>query len=300
MALKYLAIFIIIPIVYARIDIKIKASDDPTKQYVRVSGSDRNIISDTERHTFQLGDNNLKNAVNTHFGKRPDDAFLRSPTPWGDLYQTYGWNQVNCILTPSSARILGVSSTPTMVFTQIFHNNSSLSSTFNAQIQQQIQSTVTSTWEKEGAFTVGQEINYGYDIEVFAVTGTTSYSYTAKWGESVTKTESVTVGSQSGVEMPLQPGQSVVAELFATRGTMKIQVDYQARLSGSVAVNYSKKHNGHHFWRLDVNSVMRSANMKTSITSKEIIEVGFYSDSKVVVRDYDTHAVLYVIPMQIF
>ncbi|XP_059047956.1 spherulin-2A-like [Achroia grisella] len=300
MASKFLALLFVLPVIYAKIEVNVVASDNEAERLVELSGSNVDIISDTERNTFQLSDNNLKNAVRSYFGKRPDDAYVKSPTPWGDLYQTYGWPQVARSLAPQRAKVLQVTSNPSIVLTQHFENNSTTSATFKAQIKQEVQNTVTSTWEKGGELTVGQEIEYGFDIKVVSVGGKTSFSYTSKWGESVSKSETVTVGSESGVEITLEPGQRVVAELFATRGTMQIQVDYEGTLSGSTAVNYADTYKGHHFWALDINAVMRADNLNTSAQSREVINLGYYSSSKVVIRDAKSNAILYSLPMSIF
>lgn len=300
MAFKLFTLLLLVPVIYASIDIKIEASDNEAERSVDVSGTNVDIISDTERNTFQLSDNNLKNAIRAYFGKRPDDAYVRSPTPWGDLYSSYNWPQVSRSLTPQRARILEVSSQPTIVLTQVFKNNSTKTATFKAMIQQQVQNTVSSTWSKGGELTIGQEINYGFDIKVASVTGKTSFSYTSKWGSSVTKTEAVTVGSESGVQITLEPNQSVTAELYATRGSMKIQVDYEATLSGNTAVNYGSTYKGHHFWSLDINAVLSAGGLSRSAQSSEVISLGYYSDSRVVIRDSRTADVLYTMPMKLF
>ncbi|XP_059047957.1 spherulin-2A-like [Achroia grisella] len=300
MASKYLALLLLVPVVYANIKVNVVASDNEAEREVKFSGRNTAIISDKERNTFQLSDNNLKDAVRAFFGQRPDDAFLRSPTPWGDLYQTYGWPQVTRTLTPRRARVLQVSSNPSIVLRQHFENNSTSSGTFKAQIKQEVKNTVTSTWQKGGELSIGQDIEYGFDIKVLSVGGKTSFSYTSKWGESVSRSETVTVGSESRVEIHLEPGQKVIAELYATRGTMQIQVDYDATLSGSTAVNYSKKYNGHHFWALNINSVMRAGGLKSFAESHEVINLGYYSDSNIVIRDSKSNNILYNLPMSIF
>ncbi|XP_026754524.2 spherulin-2A [Galleria mellonella] len=300
MVSKYLAILLFIPIIYAKIQVNVVASENEAERLVDLAGSNVDIITDNERYTFQLTDNNLKNAVQSYFGQRPDDAFLRSPTPWGDLYQVYGWPQVARSLSPQRASILQVSSKPSIILTQHFRNNSTQPATFKAQIQQQVQNTVTSTWEKGGELTVGQEIEYGFDIKVVSVGGKTSFSYTSRWGESVSKSETVTVGSESGVEITLEPGQAIIAELLATRGTMEIQVDYEATLSGATAVNYANTFKGHHFWALDINAVMTSGDLNPTAHSREVIKLGYYSSSHVVIRDAENNNVLYSLPMNIF
>ncbi|XP_026753540.1 spherulin-2A-like [Galleria mellonella] len=265
--------------------VEIVASDNRTKSVVNLSGSSKAIISDTERNLFRLSDYNLKKAVEAHFGQQPTDAFLRSPTPWDDLYQRYGWTQVSTTLTPVVARILRVSSKPSVIATKHFQNDSTRRATFNGKIKEEVQNTVISSWEKSSDFSVGLNINYNFGTKVTSSSAGASFSYTSKWGESNSISEAVTVGSESGVEITLEPGQGVVAELHATRGTMEIQVDYEATLCGSTAINYYYKYKDHHFWALDINEVMTAGGLRTSVQSREVIKFDYYSDSTVVIKN---------------
>jgi hypothetical protein len=300
MDLKLFAFLLLVPVISASIEVQVNAADNLADSAVRLGGNIVNIISDTERNTFKLSDNLLKNAVESYFGKRPDDAYLRSPTPWGDLYNTYGWQQVTRTLSPQRSTILSLESQPTIVMTQYFENNSSNPASFTAAIKQSVANTVTTTWENSQEFSIGETIKYAMNIEVFSVGGSTSFSFTGRYGESNSKSETVTVGSESGVKIELEPNQNVIAELYATRGTMKIQVEYEASLSGVAAVNYKKIYQGHHFWALPINEVMRAGGMTRTFKSTEIINMGYYTDSKVVIRDSNSRKALYSLPLKIF
>lgn len=286
MAAKFL--FLILPaLVVARIEIELSGKFDPKNPNLQVdfSGNQVGVITDAERNSFKLNDGSLKDAVRAYFGKRPNDAYLRSPTPWGDLYQSYGWDQVVRTLVPRSAKILSISSQPQIVMQQIFENNSTKEATFNVGISQQVENSVSSAWSKGGELSVGQEISYGFNIEGLTGGSTTTFSYTSSWGKNMEKSETVTVGSSSAMEILIQPGQAVVAQLQANRGSIKMEVEYVASLSGATAVNYSPTYKGHHFWALDVRGVMSSGGLSNQMVSREVIEVGFYADSKVIVHD---------------
>jgi hypothetical protein len=286
MAVGY--VFLLLPaLALAGIEVQLSGVFDEKNPNMNVylSGSQVSVISDTERNTFRLNDGQLKDAVDRYFGKRPNDAYLRSPTPFNDLYQTYGWDQVTRTLRPRKANVLGIDSQPMIVMQQVFENNSTKPATFNVGISQEVANTVSNSWNTGGSLTVGQEINYGFDIKVAEGGGTTSLSYTNSWGKSVEKSQTITVGSSSAMEMVLQPGQAVIAQLLATKGTIKIQVEYEASLSGITAVNYNPIYQGHHFWGLNIGGVMSSGGVSNSVVSREVIEVGFYSQSKVIVKD---------------
>jgi hypothetical protein len=66
---------------------------------------------------------------------------------------------------------------------------------------------------------------------------------------------------------------------------LTVQIVYQLTLAGDTAVNYSDPFQGHHFWGLDINAVMASGNLPTSITTTETIEIDFYANSTTVLND---------------
>jgi len=76
----------------AGFEIQIQLGEHGTKSAVSASGSSSRVIIDAHRTTFGLDDNALlKKGVELYHGEWPTDAYLRSPTPWDDLYKTYNW-----------------------------------------------------------------------------------------------------------------------------------------------------------------------------------------------------------------
>lgn len=233
-------------------------------------------------------------------GGRPSDVFLKSPTPWNDLYKRYGWSQVRRTLYPRRAKILGIRTEPTAVKSDDFINNSSVRAKYNTGISQQVQDTASSSWSKGGELSVGQEISYGIDVLFGSIGGSTSLSYTSSWGEETSKTRTVVIGSNSGVEVELDPGQAVKATLFATRGTMEVQIDYTASLYGDLTCNYPDTYRGHHFWRYDLNAVQNAGGLRKTVDSTEVLKIGFYSDAMVVVTDIKSRSTLSTYSVPIF
>ncbi len=272
------------------ISISIVAGQDKSTSSVNASGTVQHIITDEERTTFHLGDKQLKDAVNAYFGKKPNDAYLHSPTPWGDLYKTYSWPQVQMVLVVQSAEILEITSEPVIVKTQEFVNNSSQTGTFNVGISDSVNNTTSSNWSTGGTLTVGQEFEYGVKFLGTGASGTTSMSYSQSWGIGGQRSTSITVGSDSAVSVTLDPGQSVLAELSASRGVMKVRIRYNAYLIGNTAINYNPKYRDHHFWSLGISGVMSKGGIANSIVSTEDIEVGYYSNSKIELKDKATKA----------
>jgi hypothetical protein len=66
---------------------------------------------------------------------------------------------------------------------------------------------------------------------------------------------------------------------------MKVRITYQARLIGSTAINYNPTFKDHHFWGLDIGGVMGGAGINNSIQFTEDIEVGYFSNAKIELRD---------------
>lgn len=269
------------------IDVLITAGPDGKSSAVKATGSVQHVITDEERGTFKLGDSQLKDAVNAYFGKRPNDAYLSSPTPWGDLYKTYNWSQVQTILYVESAEILGITSQPVIVKTQEFSNQSSKTGTFNVSITEQVSNTSTSNWSVGGTLTIGQKITYGINF-IAEGKGETSLSYSQSWGIGGSHSKTITVGSTSGVTIELGPGESIIAALSASRGELSVRLRYKAYLIGSTAVNYNPTYKGHHFWSLPLSSVMASGGITNSSKSVEDIKIGYYSNSKVELTDKST------------
>jgi len=141
-------------------NITIVAGPDAKSSSVKVSGSISEVITDADRSVFKIEDSQLKDAINTYFGKRPNDAYVKSKTPWGDLYSTYNWTEVHRNVRVHSAKIVEVTSSPTILSKKTLANNSSVSGSFEASISENVSNTTESNWSEEDSFTVGQSFSY--------------------------------------------------------------------------------------------------------------------------------------------
>jgi hypothetical protein len=267
------------------ISISIRAGANAATSSVDASGSVQHIITDTEVGTFGIQDGNLKNAVGKYFGKNPNDAYLHSPTPWNDLYKTYNWPQIETVLVVQSATITGITSEPVIVATKTFSNNSSRKATFNASISDQVNNTTESNWSQTNTISVEQKFKYNVSFLGAGGGGETTMSYSHSWGQGGSESKSITVGSDAGVSVELAPGESVEAQLTASRGVMKVRIVYKAYLTGLTAINYNPKFKDHHFWALDINGVMGAGGLSTIREFTEDIEIGYYSNSKIELKD---------------
>jgi hypothetical protein len=270
------------------ISISIVAGQDQTTSSVNASGTEQHVITDDERTTFNIGDKELKDSIKADFGKSPNDAYLHSPTPWHDLYKTYNWQQVQTILEVQSAEIIGISSKPTIVKTQEFKNSSSVIGDFNVSISESVSDTTSSNWSNVKKITMGQKIKYGVKFLGTGGEGETSLEYEESWGTGGQESKTITVGSESGVTVKLEPGQAIIAELSASRGTMKVRIKYRIHLIGYTATNYNPTYQKHHFWALPITRVMASGGKNNSLETIEDIEIGYYSNSKIEIKDKES------------
>uniref|UniRef100_A0A2A4JM53 Uncharacterized protein n=1 Tax=Heliothis virescens TaxID=7102 RepID=A0A2A4JM53_HELVI len=287
MSLKLLVLVLLLKQVVARI--QINAIVDEHKQ-VRVTykGIELNLISDEDVKSFHIEEENLKEAVSKHLGKRPRDVYLKSPTPWGDLYETYKWETVKRELSIKSARVTGITKEPVVVLAQDFENISNKTIKVNTGISHTIENTVTTSWTKSKEFTVSQEIEYEFNVGFSKASGTTGFSFTTNWGvsEEITKTD--TIGTTSGMETELKPGQAVTAVLSAKAGFLELEVVHRASLRGNLAVNFKRKHAGHHFWGPTIQDVMRTGGISNEIITIETIRFGFHVEGSLKVYDKET------------
>ncbi|XP_063835205.1 spherulin-2A-like [Ostrinia nubilalis] len=282
-------ILLLLPVlVSCSITVNIIASNSDATSRVNYIGTDSNIISAKERVTFGVTDENLKTAAEKYSGGRPKDVFLHSPTPWNDLYQTYGWRQVRRILRPIRHKILSVDSEDSVMSVKEMHNNSTATVSFNTGMQQDVENIVSNTWSKEGALTIEEPIHYDINFISGSVTGP-DFKFSSKWANDAMEVKKITIGSDSDTTVPVEPGQSIKASLQATKVTMIAEIDYYANLNGHVACNYPKKFNGHHFWRYDVTALQEAGQLRKTVMSSEVIKIRYYSNPKLVITNKDTN-----------
>ncbi|HEX8430682.1 MAG TPA: hypothetical protein VF625_05320 [Longimicrobium sp.] len=248
---------------------------------VTASGTVTHIITDDERDSFGIGDSVLKLAVEMYFGQLPADAFLHDPTPWNNLYATYGWAPVTTVLTAVKADVVEVTSEPIFLGQNTFTNSSNKVGTFTAGVSDSVSDTVESSWSETHGLAASQMIRYGVSFLGAGGGGETTLSYNATFGTAGSESTSFTVGSEQAVSVVLQPGESVIAKLNASRGTIKVRVTYSVSLQGNTAVNYGDTFKGHHFWALDIGNVMRAVGLPSSFEITEDLEIGYFFNAAI-------------------
>ena len=265
--------------------IEIIAGSDKDVSEVRVVGVTQHVITPQEEYAFNVREPELRKAVEAYFGKKPNDAYLHSETPWGDLYKSYNWPQVNTVVEAVSAEILEVTSVPTVVATKLFKNESKQKGSFSANISEEVIVSETETWSRSIDITLSQEIEYSVGFLGTGGKGTSKVEFKGSFGHSDSQTQEISIGTETGVSVELEPGESVETVLSASKGIMKLRVKYRSYLVGSTAVNYNPTYKGHHFWSLNIAEVMRAGDITNAKEYYEEVEIEYYSDASIVLKD---------------
>jgi len=261
---------------------------------VSATGNEFHIITEAEKQTFQLNDIQLKNAVTKYFGKTPTDVFLKSNDnwpnkSWADLYSRYNWQQLQVHMQVQDIKITDISSQPVIIASRYFRNSSSKPATFSANISENIANTIESNWSQStsatSSFSFTQTVEVNVELAKETSQFSAGFSLSETWGKGGSSSQTTTVGSSSGLTVNLNPGEEVTAQLIATRGTMKVRVNYIVYLSGNTAINYAKPYQGHHFWAFPIETVLNASNVPSYKIVTEDIQIGYYSDASVIVQD---------------
>jgi hypothetical protein len=270
----------------ARFSIRIKAGKDANTSSIQVSGSALHVITDKERDAFGLGDSAVKNAVAKYFGRAPNDAWLRSPTPFNDLYRTYGWPEVQAVLIAKHTEVREVASQPTILKRTTLRNDTKKHGTFGANVDDVITHTLETSWSETPSVDFPQGVEYSIELEgLGGIGGSTPWSFGQVWGEGGAQSRSQTVGSDQGLCVDLDPGEAVDVELGAFSGVMKARIFYDAYLIGGTAINYNPTYRERHFWLLDLPTVMGSVGISTRKQYTQDIQLAYFCNAEVRLAD---------------
>lgn len=258
------------------IDISLKVGLNGESSTISASGNIIEKINDNNIKAFGLDRDSVTKIVTQNY--KEFNPLLGPPL----IIQ---YDNVNTNIDVIDADILGITSQPIIVKTQEFVNNSDVEGTFNVSITDSVSNTSTNTWNTGGSITITQKISYGL---IFGASGETSMSYTQSWGIGGSESRTYTIGSTSGVTAKLQPGQAIVAQLSASRGVLKAQINYNASCSGElVYIGFSGM-----VEKIPVSKLIQLGNLSNSIKSSEIMEVGYYSNSKVELRKKENNQLI--------
>jgi|GEM_PF-1972639 len=274
--------------------VNVLAGPDAQSSRVSASGTLMHLVTDLERQTFGVTDAPLKNAIGSFMGRNPEDAYVRGPTPWDDLYTVYGLEQTKAVLTVKSAQILEITSQPTVLNRVEFINESTrFPATYHADVTQDVSNTVETNWNSTHGVEFTQTVSYKVEFLGSGGGGETSFGYSYQWGQGGSESKTYTVGSSQGVSLELPPLAAVEAVLSASRGTMRVRIKYNVSLQGMTAVNYNPRHRDHHFWWFNLAEVMAYTGKNNAREYTEDLEIGYFANAKVVIRDIEDVDAIY-------
>ncbi|MTI30230.1 ETX/MTX2 family pore-forming toxin [Xanthovirga aplysinae] len=162
---------------------------------------------------------------------RLDSADINPPYVEGNN----DFRPANIIMEVNNARILSLTSDPTILNTQTFENNSDVTGTFTGSVTQTVSSSVTSSYSTTTVFGFKNTTKISAKIFGVGAENSTELSFSESDTEGSSETSTVTVGSSSEVSVTLDPGQSVLATLSASRGKLTARVTYDVYLFGDIA-----------------------------------------------------------------
>ncbi|MEV5574428.1 hypothetical protein AB0L06_30710 [Spirillospora sp. NPDC052269] len=255
-----------------------------------MSGSIQHPITKGEQVSLKATESDIQRIIESKGYRKPDSVWVRDPCgKYGDRFKNGSKNPLRVDLEARSGSIIGLESTPVIVKTQTFKNHSSVAGDFNVSIHDSVSNTVENSWSESNSLSFNQSISYDVSFLGTGGGGETSFGYSHEWGSSHSNSKTVEVGSESGVSVRLEPGQEVVAELSASRGKLKIAVDYVATVLGTVLAYNGKDDSLYWYW----------SSRYTYKGIREIIEIDYYSNGEIVLRDPTTRKVLKSRPFQI-
>lgn len=249
--------------------INIRGGATKAESSVTATGQLLNVVNTSE--VSNGSDDLIKQAVQELFKKEPTVACL---------FPTHGheWSELQTVIKPKKAVIRSFNTKPTVVATKVLKNESSESATFSTKMSKAIINTLTHQWLNTCA-NVGQSINYSI---VAGADGSTNIGFTTNWGQNETLTNQTTLEAVSAESVVLGPGESKMAELNASMGTMSVRITYETYLEGETATNYNRPLKDHHSHGHSAYKVVGVSN-KVEIT--EDIELVFYSSETVEVKE---------------
>lgn len=296
------AFLILHPLVRANIRVEINPDDiSGNSTAISYAGEWTSIVNNFEVNLFELNDTKLKSGIRTfHGGPVPDEVCFHDPTPWGDLYASNEWRPITSTLKPKKALIFHHDVTPIALLKQTFTNDLLTSSAeFNVDLSHSFNNTVKSSWSSDHEVDLGIKVGADIDYGIFSINAGLSFSYKGKWGESVEKIETTTMGSSAGVVVKVEPGQTITAELSVTRADILVVMEYEAVLVGQILAKFNRPYKGSRYWAFNVNPVLNAAAMSSTATTKETIKVGMYSGGNVKIYDSNSRRILLDTPVEI-
>lgn len=274
--------FILLPTaVDARIVINITVPFNETKVLIRTkfNGSDGKVVTDAELKLFNITIERLNKGMKEKLTKVPDDIYLRNPTPHGDTFTRFHWQEMTRRLTIKNVKIIDIVNEDIVLDTHEHINNATGDIKTKRSMYKFIENRISSTWSKTGL--PEDEILTSYTMDF----GNGMLHYVNKWrNESMYTVKGIFGATKEGLIL-IKPGQTVVTELIASRTIVLMKVVYEAQLVGSIIASYAKVYGTYHFYAPSVQSIMKGANMTNEVITTEFLEIRCFTNPRLKVYD---------------
>lgn len=262
--------------------ISLDVSIDQNKEVLIVhSGFDENIIDDKDVSLFKIDKANLEQALNKHFGKVPDDFYLK----------TYKEDDVTRVLSIESVKIKNNERKHVIIKNLYLKNDSNKTMQINPSIRHTVENTLTIGWSNAEEYSQKFESNVNFVLA--KDDGSTRFSYESKLGVGTNRSETSAIGSSSGLEIGLAPDQALNAVLSADVGILEIEVQYKMFLRGYVTCRFETPFRGQNFWKVPIQDVMASGGIENEETIYGTLRFDYYIDAPVQIFDKTTRRRLF-------
>ncbi|KAJ8708078.1 hypothetical protein PYW08_010444 [Mythimna loreyi] len=286
MLVIYLLISILIT-VDARIAINITVPFNETN-VVRTtfSGSDGKVVTDAELNLFNVTNENLNKGMKEIVTKLPDAIYLKNPTPHGDTFTKFHWQEMTRRLTVKNITIIDIVNEDIVLNKHEHINNATDNIKAKRSMYTVIENRISSTWSKAGL--PRDEILTNFTIAF----GNGNVSYVNKWRNESSYSAKGLVGVTKERDIMIKPGQTVVTELIASKTIVLMKVIYEAKLVGSIIASYAKVYGTYHFYAPTVQSVMKGANLTNEVNTTEFLEIRCFTNPRLKIYDKLTGAIV--------
>lgn len=273
MSAKSVIAIMAIPILCsAKIKIDIKTDSYYEDVRIKFSGYDSKLVTDKEIALFNITKNNLLKGVRVELGRYPENIFLKDPTPYKNLFKRFKWQEVRRHLKITKTKVLQIVNENAVVNVHEHINTASHSINYTGDVFQRVENTILSLWSKYGL----PEDDIFYDIEVKF--HNKIHKYENKWRNDSVKTVNSDFGLKKEGFIEIMPDQTILSNLTGLKTIILIEVEYTAKLTGSIIADYEALYGKYHFYAPTIAKIMTAANLFNEVKTTEWIEIRCYTE----------------------
>ena len=235
---------------------------------IAIRGSEISVMRRDQISDLLRGESDLVDRIAAqHGGAHPDEWHLSddegcSNRGLRDMFSRYQWRPSQIKTQAKSAKILELTTEPTIIATQDNENplppmwskdNDGFpvdelgyplpDVTVHCNISRDVESTVgkESHWDVGSSITSTVSVEVGGEATGAKVGASTALSFSAGYGESKNQSNAVRVGSESGAEATLKPGQLSRFILTMDNGKFRAQARYTLTLLGGSLITLGRR-----------------------------------------------------------